>query len=43
MFFETDLFKVIFSDIFVDSEKGAKMELPKGGWTCNLTAPVHVS
>ena len=43
MFFETDLFKVFFSDIFVDSEKGVKMELPKGGWTCNLTTPVHVS
>ncbi len=43
MFFETDLFNLLFSDIFVDSEKGVKMELPKGGWTCNLTTPVHVS
>ncbi len=31
MFFETDLFEAFFSEICSDSEKGVKMELPKGG------------
>ena len=43
LFVETDRFKAIRSDMFSDSEKGVKMELPKGGWTCNLITPVHVS
>ncbi len=30
-------------DIFSDSKKAMKMELPQGGGTCNPTMPVHVS
>ncbi len=29
--------------VFCAFEKGAKMELPEGGWTCYPTMPVHVS
>ena len=38
-FVEADIFKAIRSDMFSDSEKGVKMELPKG---CNPITPVHV-
>ena len=43
MFCETGLFSSIVGCIFSTSEKGAKMELPKGGWTCNPLTPAHVS
>ena len=36
-------FRIIVGGICSASEKGAKIDLPKGGWTCNPLTYMHVS